>query len=80
VPKLVWLLGFGRFGPVRQFAVGASDLLGMLLLHDTGIRRNELRQIQVRDFDLQRRTLTVKGKGRKERTIPIRGRVVDDGD
>jgi site-specific recombinase XerD len=53
------------------------DLLGMLLLLDTGIRRDELRQIQVRDFDLERRTLTVKGKGRKERTIPIRGRVLE---
>jgi integrase len=33
-------------------------------------------QVQVRDLDLARRTLTVFGKGQKARVLPLRGRVI----
>jgi integrase/recombinase XerC len=52
------------------------DEVAILCLVDTGIRRGELAGIRVRDFDLARRTLLVTGKGRKQRTIPLRGRIV----
>lgn len=41
-----------------------------------GLRKSELTGIQVRDFDLGRRTLTIFGKGQKERVLPLRGRLI----
>jgi integrase/recombinase XerC len=40
------------------------------------VRRGELAGIQVRDFDAQRCSLRVRGKGRKERALPLRGPVL----
>ncbi|RDI73343.1 Site-specific recombinase XerD [Gaiella occulta] len=54
----------------------ARDRLALLVLLDCGVRRRELGGIRVRDLDLARRNLIVYGKGAKERTIPIRGRIV----
>jgi integrase/recombinase XerD len=52
------------------------DVLALLILLDCGVRRSELRGIRVVDLDVGRRQLTVFGKGQKERTIPLRGRVL----
>jgi integrase len=41
-----------------------------------GVRRGELANIQVCDFDAQRCSLRVYGKGRKERLLPLRGPVL----
>lgn len=54
----------------------ARDTLALLVLLDCGVRRAELARIQVRDFDLARRQLTVFGKGQKARVLPLRGRIV----
>jgi len=54
----------------------ARDRLALLMLLDCGVRRAELAGIRVRDIDAARRTIVVTGKGRKSRTIPIRGRIV----
>jgi integrase len=54
----------------------ARDRLALMILLDCGVRRGELAGIQTRDIDLARRTLVVTGKGRKDRTIPLRGPIV----
>lgn len=61
---------------VLAAAPTARDRLAVLLLTDCGIRRAELAGIQVRHLDLARRQVTVTGKGRKQRVIPLRGRIV----
>src|SRR5262245_52945921 len=38
---------------------------------ETGARKGELRALQLGDFDLFRKTLTVTGKGSKRRLIPL---------
>lgn len=57
-------------------ATTARDRLAILFLTDCGLRRAELAGVQVRHLDLARRQVTVTGKGRKQRTIPMRGRIV----
>lgn len=53
------------------------DRLALYCLLELGLRRDELRGIRVRDFDLGRRTLRVNGKGQKERILPLRGAILD---
>jgi len=52
------------------------DRLALFCLLLLGVRRAELAGIQVRDFDPQRCSLRVYGKGQKERVLPLRGPVV----
>lgn len=47
------------------------DYLIVQLFVQTGIRRSELVGLQNRDIDLVEKTIKVKGKGNKERLIPI---------
>jgi site-specific recombinase XerD len=51
------------------------DRLGLHCLLGLGLRRAELAGVQVRDFDQDRSSLRVFGKGQKERTMPLRGRI-----
>lgn len=46
------------------------DLALIRLLFDTGARRSELAYLTMSNIDLKRQTITVMGKGRRERTIP----------
>jgi integrase/recombinase XerD len=54
------------------------DRVGLACLLWLGVRREELAKIQVRHFDVGRQTLTVYGKGRKERVLPLRGQILDE--
>lgn len=47
------------------------DMLIVLLLYGTGMRRAELAGLQLQDFDEGRSVFTVLGKGAKERQIPL---------
>ncbi len=47
----------------------------MLLLLGTGIRDGEARQVRMRDIDLGERRLKVRGKGRRQRIVPLPPRV-----
>ncbi len=49
----------------------------MLILFGAGIRDGEARLLRLQDVDLDERKLHVKGKGRKERLIPLPRRVVE---
>lgn len=53
--------------PVRQL----RDQAVLELLYAAGIRVSELCGLDVDDIDLERRTIRVFGKGRKERTVPV---------
>ncbi|MFA5443888.1 MAG: tyrosine-type recombinase/integrase [Bacteroidales bacterium] len=48
------------------------------LLYATGIRRAELAGIRVRDLDFERSLLRVRGKGNKERDVPLSEEMVRD--
>ncbi|MBC3762929.1 tyrosine-type recombinase/integrase [Quadrisphaera oryzae] len=50
---------------------GQFDYAVMATFRYTGVRRGELVDAKVKDLDLPHRELTVLGKGRKRRTIPL---------
>jgi integrase/recombinase XerC len=52
------------------------DRLGLFCLLVLGLRREELAGIQIKDFDAQRGSVVVYGKGQKERVIPLRGPIL----
>lgn len=52
------------------------DRLGLFCLLGLGLRRGELANVQVRDFDAGRGRLRVFGKGEKERSMPLRGPIL----
>jgi integrase/recombinase XerC len=49
------------------------DRLALQCLLLLGLRQAELAGVQVRDFDVRRGWLRVRGKGQKERILPLRG-------
>ncbi len=53
-------------------AVGLRDRAVLELLYSTGIRRMEVTELEVADFEAETRTLRVRrGKGKKERYVPV---------
>ncbi len=54
----------GRFADVRNLAI-------LELFYSTGMRLSELHGINVRDMDLVSQQVKVRGKGKKERILPI---------
>jgi integrase/recombinase XerC len=52
------------------------DRLGLFCLLALGLRRAELAGIRIRDFDAERGVLRVRGKGQKERLLPLRGPIL----
>lgn len=53
---------------------GVRNRMVILLLLDTGIRADELCQLKIRDVDMPNKRITVMGKGKKERAIPLDAR------
>ncbi|MDP9264506.1 MAG: tyrosine-type recombinase/integrase [Chloroflexota bacterium] len=56
---------------------GERDRLILLLLLDTGLRRNELLSLGLPDLDLSARVLLVRGKGGRERRVSFGDAVAD---
>jgi integrase/recombinase XerC len=56
----------GAFNTVRDFAI-------LELFYSAGLRLSELRGIDTRDLDLLGGAVKVRGKGRKERIVPVGG-------
>ena len=50
---------------------GVRDSIIMEILYGTGLRVSELTQLNLNDIDIERRMIHVKGKGKKERVVPI---------
>lgn len=57
--------------PKRKPALERRDRALFDLLYGTGLRVGELVRLDVRDFDPDRRQLQVRGKGNKERVVPV---------
>lgn len=58
--------------PDTATTAGLRDRAIIETFYGTGIRRAELAHLNLRDLDVERRTVTVRqGKGRKDRMIPI---------
>ncbi|AYJ32583.1 tyrosine recombinase XerC [Corynebacterium xerosis] len=55
----------------KQLALGARDRAMIEILYAAGIRVGELCALNLLDVDLVRATLTVTGKGDKQRTVPF---------
>jgi integrase/recombinase XerD len=51
--------------------LGIRDRFMLELMYATGIRNSEVRGVTVGDLNLQERTLFVRGKGAKERLVPV---------
>lgn len=72
----------GLFTDEEKSAIVAAqetirDRACVLLLLRAGIRKTELRHLQVRDLDLRERLILVRrGKGSKARRVPVRGSLV----
>ena len=62
-------------GPDWQRISGRERALIYLICNETGIRANEVRQLQTSDFDFDRATITIRSsvaKNRKEATLPLK--------
>lgn len=57
--------------PVSDDYPSVRNRLIVTLLYDTGLRRAEAASLRIRDIDLSRGTITIIGKGDKQRSIPI---------
>jgi site-specific recombinase XerD len=55
----------------RKMESPLRERLRVLTMIESGARAGELRGLQLGDFDLYRKTITVLGKGQKRRLIPI---------
>jgi integrase/recombinase XerC len=64
--------------PFDESFEGTRDFLILELLYTAGLRRSELIGLKEENLDLESRQLRVKGKGGKERLIPLMDRVVED--
>ena len=56
---------------IRNPDVSVRDLCILTLLYETGLRRQEISNLNVEDVDLNRRLIHLLGKGGKERWVPI---------
>ncbi|NLC51468.1 MAG: tyrosine recombinase [Firmicutes bacterium] len=57
--------------PKQNTPAGCRDLAILDLLYSTGIRVGELTSLNIDSFNADERLLKVKGKGRKERIVPV---------
>ncbi len=57
--------------------VARRDRAILETFYSTGIRLSELASLEIEDLDADGREVRVKGKGRKERVVPIGGRAVE---
>jgi integrase/recombinase XerC len=56
---------------------GKTNRLLIELLYATGMRRSELKNIQLQDIDWHRKTIKILGKGNKERLIPLLPSIIE---
>lgn len=59
------------FAPKEEDAAYHRDRLILELLYGTGVRVSELAGLDIADIDFSGQTIKIRGKGKKERIIPI---------
>lgn len=58
--------------PDTKTALGYRDRVMLEILYGTGIRREELGNIRIKDIDIKEREIKIiRGKGRKDRVVPL---------
>lgn len=57
--------------PVADDYPSVRNRMIVTLLYDTGLRRAEAASLRISDIDLSRRTISIIGKGNKQRMIPL---------
>lgn len=57
--------------------IGKRDSALLEMIYGTGIRVSELCSIELMDIDYYNKTLTVMGKGSKERNLPLYDKIID---
>lgn len=55
---------------------GIRDLSLISLLYDSGCRVSEFIEIKVNDIDFKRNTISILGKGRKQRQVPVSSNII----
>ena len=63
-------------GAAENTLAGTRTLLILELLYGSGLRLAELHGMNLRDLDVAARQVKVRGKGRKERIVPVTSRAV----
>jgi integrase/recombinase XerD len=73
LPGLLGREEIGRLleAPDRRAPAGRRDRAMLELLYATGLRVSELIALQLNDLDLEARVLVARGKGNKERLVPV---------
>jgi integrase/recombinase XerD len=59
------------WGPDPRTAAGRRDRAMLEVLYATGLRVSELVSLELNDVDLEARVLVARGKGNKERLVPV---------
>lgn len=72
------VLPVNAHGRLLLAASEPRDRLGLFCLLELGLRKAELSAIQFRDFDADRGGLRVRGKGQKQRPLPLRGPILTE--
>ena len=57
----------------KNTIIGIRDRLLVEILYNTGMRIGEALNLKMQDIDLEHETIFVRGKGRKDRVLPITG-------
>lgn len=63
--------------PKPDTVIGLRDRALLAVLYGTGIRASECASLRNGNVDLKQLTITVQGKGRHERTIPLNGELAE---
>ena len=61
----------------RHTNKGYRNMIMIEILYDTAIRRDELSNIKIHDLDLNSGYILIRGKGNKERVVPLSKRVCE---
>ncbi len=57
---------------------GLTDKLILFILYNTGVRRSELMNLKLSQVDIDKKSIKVFGKGKKERIIPVSSELINE--
>jgi integrase/recombinase XerC len=77
VPEVDALFRLAEARAAENTLAGTRDLVVMELLYGSGIRLSELHGLDLIDLDLRQNQVKVRGKGRKERIVPVTERAAE---